>query len=251
MQIDVWTLALQTINFLVLVWLLQRFLYKPLMAVVKRRRVEIDLAFAEAEQRQQAADALRQQYEARIAALHEERDRLIHEAEATIERHRQEMLAHARAEAEKIIDEARRQAAQEREAATAALMEQVVDLAHDLASRLLRQVAAPNVAEAFLDRVLASLDGFEPERLEELKAELAGDGALRVATAPALDPAAQVRWRQRLRARLGSDVRIEFAADESLIAGAELRFPHMIIGLSWRDGLNEARRELLSHGHPH
>ena len=38
MQIDWWTLALQTINFLVLVWLLTHFLYRPVRQVIAERK---------------------------------------------------------------------------------------------------------------------------------------------------------------------------------------------------------------------
>ncbi|MEO0035300.1 MAG: synthase, partial [Pseudomonadota bacterium] len=38
MSLDWSSLALQTVNFLVLVWLLQRFLYRPVLAAIDRRR---------------------------------------------------------------------------------------------------------------------------------------------------------------------------------------------------------------------
>ena len=44
MHFDWWTLALQTVNFAILVWLLQRFLYKPVLRMVDARRAEIDKA---------------------------------------------------------------------------------------------------------------------------------------------------------------------------------------------------------------
>jgi ATP synthase F0 subunit b len=251
MQIDPWTLALQAINFLILVWILQRFLYKPLLAIIGRRREQIDESLAQAERREQAADDARQQYEARIAALHEERDRLIKEAEAIVERQRQEVLERAQAEAQAVREGAQRQIGQERDAAATSLLAEGIDLALDLASRLLRQVSGSGLADAFFERVLESLDELAPERIEELKSGLADGTALRLATASALDQGAQTRWHGRLADRLGPELRIEFTTDDSLIAGVELRFVHAVIGFSWRDSLSEARKELLEHGDAH
>ena len=48
MQIDWWTIALQSVNFAVLAWLLHRFLYRPVMGLADRRRQEVKAAFDEA-----------------------------------------------------------------------------------------------------------------------------------------------------------------------------------------------------------
>ena len=47
MQIDWWTFALQTINFVVLVWLLWRVLYKPVREVIEKRKALAESAFAQ------------------------------------------------------------------------------------------------------------------------------------------------------------------------------------------------------------
>lgn len=44
---DWWTLAFQAVNFLVLVWLLQHFLYQPVMEIMERRKSEVDQAYAD------------------------------------------------------------------------------------------------------------------------------------------------------------------------------------------------------------
>ena len=41
------TLAFQAVNFLVLVWLLQHFLYQPVMEIMERRKSEVDQAYAD------------------------------------------------------------------------------------------------------------------------------------------------------------------------------------------------------------
>jgi F-type H+-transporting ATPase subunit b len=60
MQIDWWTLVLQVINFLVLVWLSWRFLYQPVKEVIQKRKQLAEHAFAEAEKRRAEAESERQ-----------------------------------------------------------------------------------------------------------------------------------------------------------------------------------------------
>ena len=59
------TFALQAVNFLVLVWLLRRFLFKPVGAIVAERKAEIARAQAEAEAARQSAEQARKDLEAR------------------------------------------------------------------------------------------------------------------------------------------------------------------------------------------
>jgi F-type H+-transporting ATPase subunit b len=59
MHFDWWTLALQTINFAILAWLLNRFLYKPVLRMIDARRAEIDKQYAEVSSAEaKAKDAL-------------------------------------------------------------------------------------------------------------------------------------------------------------------------------------------------
>ena len=45
MHLDWWTIGLQTVNFAILVWLLHRFLYKPVLAMIDARKAEVRRQF--------------------------------------------------------------------------------------------------------------------------------------------------------------------------------------------------------------
>ena len=61
MTIDWWTLGLQAVNFLILVWLLTRFLYRPVRRIIEQRKALVDKARDEAEKAKADAEAARQQ----------------------------------------------------------------------------------------------------------------------------------------------------------------------------------------------
>ena len=62
MELNLSTFLLEIVNFLVLVWILKRFLYKPVMGVIERRKVGIEQTLAQAEDKTREATALREQY---------------------------------------------------------------------------------------------------------------------------------------------------------------------------------------------
>ena len=72
MHLDWWTIGLQTINFSILVWLLHRFLYKPVLTMIDARKAEVRRQF-------DAAKGVEEKAKARFAAVEAERDPLMHQ----------------------------------------------------------------------------------------------------------------------------------------------------------------------------
>jgi F-type H+-transporting ATPase subunit b len=246
MQIEWWTLALQAVNFLVLVWLLRRFLYRPVREVIEKRRALSEEAFAKAAAKEAEAEALKSQMAAERTAMAEERQAMLKNLHEEIGREREALLAQSRDEAAKLIAEARVTIVQERQAALSGAEVQVAGLAAELAGRLLGQVEACVPAEAYLAKLEEQLQAMTAQDLDELKRDLAGDGAvLVVATAHPLAAAAQEAWRRRLGVLLGAAGTTAFETDPDLIGGAELRLPHATVKFTWADQLRKARKVLL------
>ena len=66
MEFSLSTFVLELINFLVLVWILKRFLYRPVLDIIARRREQIDATMAEAKRIEDNAQALKQKYDERL-----------------------------------------------------------------------------------------------------------------------------------------------------------------------------------------
>ena len=73
---------------------------------------------------------------------------------------------------------------------------------------------------------------------------------VQVVTAAPLDLAGRVDFTDRLCTLLGADTKIQFADDPTLLAGAELHFPHTVLHHSWRDSLREMEKDLKRDGRP-
>ena len=77
MSFDWSTFLLEVLNFLVLVWLLQHFLYRPVLAVIERRRSESEKITDAAQALRAQAQALKTEYEVRMAHADEDRERAL------------------------------------------------------------------------------------------------------------------------------------------------------------------------------
>jgi F-type H+-transporting ATPase subunit b len=239
------TFALQTVNFLVLVWLLKHFLLKPVGAIVARRRLQISHALAEAEAAHQSAEQARKEFELRQSQVATQRQTVLDQARAQLGSEHAKMIEEARAEVEKLRSLALKQIDEERDRAARDVFERAVQISMRLAKRLLQQIAAPHVEELFLYKVLDHLDHLSAAERAALLDQFGHDGGqLIVATANPLDSEGESKWRAALSERVGQGSRIAFTTDKELIAGAELKFPRATLRFSWRDAIADARREL-------
>lgn len=251
MTFDWWTLALQAVNFLVLVWLLQRFLYKPVARIIEKRRQEADKAMQEAERAKTEAEAARQDYERRIAEVAAERKRVLDEAHDTIGAERQAVLDDARKEAEELIETARENIEKEKSAALKSLKGQIAELAGDMAAKLLKK-AEPQVSDdSYLRAVCDKIDALPAKEKGRLRKSLSAENAsLAVVTALPLSRNSKTKWRKKIAAALDQDARTQFATDSELIGGAELRFPDAVLRVSWNAELGKLKQMFLRNDRP-
>lgn len=248
MQIDWWTLALQAVNFLILVWLLQRFLYRPVREVIEKRRALAEQAFSEAAQQKAAAEDAQRRFEEGRAELVRERQDLLNKTHEELAAERERLMEQARREAGQLMEAARAAIGEEREAAIAELRGQVTDLAAELAATLLRKVGSGALNDGFLERIEQQLRALPAEECDRLRKDLAVNGArLTVVTAAPLTREERERWRTRLGACLGQTEATDFETDPDLIGGAELRFPHAVIKFTLADQLMRAKGILLGN----
>jgi F-type H+-transporting ATPase subunit b len=247
MRFDWWTFALQTVNFAILVWLLQRFLYKPLLARIDARRAAFDSERAEIRTGEEEVKTALAALQADREDIAKERAETLRAAAARAEEEAAARHAEARREASALLDETRATLAQERDRAQMETRRAALDLGGEIARRLLAEVPAEMLVEAWLLRIEAHLGTLPAAERDELASELSGGAALRVVTAVSLGEAATVEWRARLHSALGDRITITFETDDALIAGAELHFPYAVLRFSWRSTLARMRAEIENH----
>jgi len=247
MEFDWWTFLLQVVNFLILVWLLQRFLYKPINAAIMRRQEEVNLASDTTLLAQKYAHETNEFYSEKVSDLTRQSDEIMDRARQTATEEQQEILTHARDEAADLLVRARDKIDAERREALLDLKSQATDIAVELAKVVLNNAAPQATNDAFLDRAIDYLEAMTPSERAALKNQLDSEHSLYIMTALPLDNAEQTKWRNRLLGLLSVQTNIEFSQDDELIAGVEIHFPHSILRFNWQDTLNGLQRNLRQH----
>ncbi len=129
---------LQTIAFLLLMFLLAKFAWKPVLAAIKEREQSIDDALNKAELAKQEMARLTSQNEELMKQARAERDEILKEAKILKDSIVNEAKTSAQTEGAKLIEKARIEIENQKKAALAELKGQVSTLSLDIAERVLR-----------------------------------------------------------------------------------------------------------------
>lgn len=219
MSIDWITVSAQVVNFLILVWLLRRFLYRPIMRAMARREQGIAARLEEASQREQAADAAAMGYRERHEQVERERDAILLIAREEAEQQKGDMLEEARAQAIAMRSNWRSEIMQEKEDFLRSLRQQTSDAVQQVARRALGELAGADLEEriviAFLER-LAALDAGTREAL------VGRHETVRVTTTFELASPLRERVVRAIHDELAGDLAVDFAQSDELLCGIEL-----------------------------
>jgi len=127
-----------SITFIILLVLLGKFAWKPILSAIKTREQGIEEALASAEKALNDMRELRSNNEKILADARNERDNLLKEARDTKEAIIAEAKVKSQAEAERIMSSAREQITNEKNAALVELKNQVATLSIEIAEKILR-----------------------------------------------------------------------------------------------------------------
>ena len=161
--VDLFKLAFQIINFLLVLYLLNRFVFKRVLALMDERQARIAKGLEQAEAAARDRELARAERQAALDEARSEAQAMLARATKIAEDSRAEIVAAARAEAEKVTARARDEITAEKEKALAELRAHVADLALDAAGKLVRaQMSGPTqrrLVEEFLAEVPAGEKG--------------------------------------------------------------------------------------------
>jgi F-type H+-transporting ATPase subunit b len=241
MTIDWWTLGLQTVNVGILVWLLGRFFWRPVAAMIEQRRATAQQTLADAEAKRNEAVAALAEVEQIRAGFAQEREAILAAAHDAAERARAARLEQATKEAASLQAAAKAEIESEQKAADQVWAERASRLAVDIAERLAGRLEGPAVRAAFLDWLLREIRAM-PQPTRQALAE--NGVSLEAISATPLDPADQERYRELIGEAVAAHPQIAFKSDPTLIAGLELRGPHLVVSNSWRADLSQILADL-------
>jgi F-type H+-transporting ATPase subunit b len=244
MLINWFTVGAQILNFLILVWLLKRFLYKPVLGAIDAREKRIAAELADADAKKAEAQKERDDFQNKNKAFDEQRASLLAKAEGD-----------AKAEHERLLVEARKDADALREKQEGALRNDRARLAGEI-TRLARDEVFEIARKALSDLATVSLEERMGEvftrRLREMdpKGKEALGGALRTSAEPALvrstfdlGPGQRAAIQNALNEDFSAEIRVRFETAGDTVCGIELTSNGQKVAWSIADYLASLERK--------
>jgi len=162
--VDVLKLAFQIINFLLILYLLNRFLFKRVLALLDERGERIAKGLEDAEAAARDRELARAEREAALDEARKEAQTMIARATKIAEDSRTEIVAAARAEAEKVAAKATAEITAEKQRAISELRGQVADLALQAAGKLVGSEMNAATQRRLVEEFLADVTPSDRER---------------------------------------------------------------------------------------
>lgn len=158
MLIDWFTVSAQIINFLVLILLLKRFLYKPLTAAITRREQKIAEQFRLAEESGREADNRARALAEKKQTLEREKEKIMENARQKVSKWREEALEKARQEVKDKKEEWLARLDSEKKKFSQAVKTKIADLVFTITRKVLYDLANSNLEQQLLDAFLQKTD---------------------------------------------------------------------------------------------
>ena len=134
-----WTMIAQFLNLMIQLFLIKKFLFKPVNEILEKRRQAADQEIRDARKAKEEAEGLRSQYESGIAEAHAEAARLVQGAQKEAQLRADELLQEAQAKAAGIKAQAEADIAQERKKAINEVKNEIGGLAMDIAGKVVEK----------------------------------------------------------------------------------------------------------------
>jgi F-type H+-transporting ATPase subunit b len=223
MLIDWFTVGAQALNFIILVWLLKRFLYKPILNAVDAREKRIAAELADADAKKAEAQKERDEFQHKNQEFDQQRAALLSKATDEANAERQRLLEDARKAADALS--AKRQEALRRDAdnLNQAIRRRTQQEVFAIARKALMDLATTSLEERIgevFTRRLRTMDGKAKEGLAEVL-KTASEPAL-VRTAFDLPAAQRAAIQNALNETFSAEVHVRFETAPDLVSGVEL-----------------------------
>ncbi len=223
MLIDWFTVGAQTLNFLILVWLMKRFLYAPILHAIDAREKRIADELADAEARRTDAKKERDEFQHKNKVFDEERAALVSKTKEDAEKQRAQLLSDARSAADDLGKKRKEALREEAAQLNKALTRRTQDEVFSITRKVLSDLADVDLEERATTVFISQLRAMEAETKS-------GFGkALKSSTEPAIVRSAfelsderREKVRNAIRKTFTSDLPLQFEIDPDLVSGIEL-----------------------------
>ncbi len=156
LSVSVGTVFWASVSFLIVLFLLSKFAWKPIVQSLKEREEGIANALNEADRARLEMQKLQAGNEQLLKEAREERDQILKDAKAVAEKLRAEAVAKTQADADRMIAAAKAEIETQKKAAITELKNSVATLSIDIAEKLVREKLSDSDKQKALNQAMAA-----------------------------------------------------------------------------------------------
>ncbi|QDT97168.1 F0F1 ATP synthase subunit delta [Gimesia aquarii] len=246
MSIDWFTFIAQILNFLVLVWLLTHFLYKPIINAMSEREKQMAMEHEKTLTAQQQAESEAENYQLKTEELAHAKDDLLADAGKEIQHWKEEHLNQARAEVDQAKTEWYRTLSRERHSFIREARLLISNHIQKMSRRILTELANVDIQQQTIDIFLKEIEKIDTQQKQRIISLLdSTKHRVLVESAFALGKTDLEKVRTFLHQFLGEELAIEFREKSELICGMELHVAGYKVAWSIQESLEELEEEFV------
>jgi len=238
MHIDWFVLFCQIFNFLLLVYLLKRFLYGRIIKAMDDREAKIAARFAQAEELKVKATEAAEIYDRRNQLLNEKSEQMLNEASIAAEAKRKELMEKVRADVELIKVRWQDMLIREQEAFFQDLRQRASQQIYATARRALTDLADADLEQRIVDVFIRRIRELDKVKSEEIRKAISSGGN-RVVVQSAFGVSDEMRRQieSALKKQITNGFTIRYMMEPEIVSGIELRVNGHKIAWSLNDYL--------------
>lgn len=155
--VNFWDSLFVLLNTLTIFFVAKKFLFKPVMKMIRERQQEIDDMYTKASQAKEQAALLRSEYEEKLGAAEAEAERTVKEAVVRGQNRQEEIIRQANAQASAILDKASADIAQEKKKAINDAKDEISVIALAIAGKVVGRELKEEDQSALVDQFIEEL----------------------------------------------------------------------------------------------
>ena len=156
-SVNLWQILISLANLLIMLLIIKKFLFKPVMKMMAARQEQVDKIYDDANEDRSAAAGMKQEYENRLATAREEADGLVRNAVTTAQRRGDAIVAEANSQASHIKQKAEEEIALEKKQMLMNVRSEISDMAVSIASKVVEREIQKEDHDNFMDEFIRNV----------------------------------------------------------------------------------------------
>ncbi|MCU0285771.1 MAG: F0F1 ATP synthase subunit delta [Acidobacteria bacterium] len=245
MKLDLFTIIAQVINFLILLWLLKRFLYKPILHAIDEREKRVNDELANADQKKAEAQKESDAFKQKNREFDLKRSELMNKAIEEANSERQKLLDEARKAADILREKRKKALTEEEQELYLAIRHRTQQEVIAIARKTLADLAGTNLEEAVGSLFVRRLQEM-PEQTKKTLVETFAKTSHSALIRSAFDLPGELRQAilDTIRQTFSTQVPIQFEIDNELINGIELSMNDQKLSWNINDYLTSLEKNI-------